>query len=241
MPEQRHGRPEASQAWPAYYERRAQTARSPALARYYATPPPAPETAIGEVPMVAMDMETTGLDPDQHAIVSVALLPFTVARIRMAERRHWVVKPPCSLEATSVTFHHITHADIEHAPDIGEVLDDMLALMAGRVVVVHYHRIERRFLNAAVVARLGEDLLFPVIDTMELEARRHRLAWRARLRQRLGRPALSLRLAASRERYRLPPYQAHHALVDAMASAELLQAQVRHHLGASTPLRALWW
>lgn len=240
MPEQRHGRPEASQAWPAYYERRAETARAPALARYYGTPLPAPEAAIGEVPMVAMDMETTGLDPDQHAIVSIGLVPFTLGRIRMAERRHWVVKPPRSLEATSVTFHHITHADIENAPDIGEVLDDVLALMAGRVVVVHYHRIERRFLNAAVVARLGEDLLFPVIDTMELEARRHRLSWRARLHQHLGRTPLSLRLAASRERYHLPPYQAHHALVDAMATAELLQAQAGHHIGADTPLHKLW-
>jgi len=240
MPEQRHGRPEASHAWPTYYERRAENARAPALARFYGTPLPPPATPIGEVPLIAMDMETTGLDPDQHAIVSIGLLPFTASRIRIAERRHWVVKPPRILEASSVPFHRITHSDIASAPDLGEVLDGMLELMAGRVVVAHYHRIERRFLNAAVVARLGEDLLFPVIDTMELEARRHRLSWRARLRQRLGRTPLSLRLAASRERYHLPPYQAHHALVDAMATAELLQAQLHNHVGRDTPLHRLW-
>lgn len=235
-----HGRPETTQAWPDYYQRRAESTRSEVLRAFYATPLPDPQTPIREVPMVAMDMETTGLDPDQHAIVSLGLVPFTLDRIRLAERRHWVVHPPRALEAQSVTFHHITHSDIENAPDLGEVLADVLAVMAGRVPVVHYHRIERRFLNAAVVARLGEDLFFPLIDTMVLEARQHRLSWKARLRQRLGRDPLSIRLADSRERYGLPPYQAHHALVDAMATAELLQAQIRHRLSPETPLGELW-
>ncbi|WP_229332776.1 3'-5' exonuclease [Sediminicurvatus halobius] len=210
------------------------------LRAYYATPLPAPETPIAEAPMVAMDMETTGLDPDQHAIVSIGLVPFTLDRIRLAERRHWVVHPPRALEDLSVTFHHITHSDIENAPDLGEILPELLATMAGRVPVVHYHRIERRFLNAAVVARLGEDLFFPLIDTMVLEAKRHRLSWRARLRQRLGHDPLSIRLGDSRERYHLPAYQAHSALVDAIATAELLQAQIRHRLGPETPLGELW-
>jgi len=47
-------------------------------------------------------------------------------------------------------------------------------------------------------------------------------------------------LAPSRERYRLPRYRAHHALTDALASAELLQAQVAHRFSPQTQLNALW-
>ena len=51
---------------------------------------------------------------------------------------------------------------------------------------------------------------------------------------------MSLRLHPSRERYHLPPYQAHHALIDALATAELLQAQIARHYAPDTPVGVLW-
>ncbi|HKJ94101.1 MAG TPA: exonuclease domain-containing protein, partial [Gammaproteobacteria bacterium] len=172
--------------WTGYFARRAAASRSPLLRRYFQAGCLAGETAIGEVPLVAMDMETTGLDESRHAIVSIGIVPFTLRRIHMAARRHWIVKPPRPLSERSVTFHHITHSDIAAAPDLREVLPELLEGMAGRVVVVHFRNIERPFLDAAVRARLGEALLFPVIDTMALEARRHRLSLWSRVARRLG-------------------------------------------------------
>ena len=52
--------------------------------------------------------------------------------------------------------------------------------------------------------------------------------------------ACSIRLNASRERYGLPVYQGHHALVDALATAELLQAQISHHYTPETQLKDIW-
>src|SRR5690606_14523285 len=108
--------------------------------------------------------------------------------------------------------------------------------LAGRVVVVHCREIERAFLEVALTARLGEGIEFPVIDTMDLEARLHRApppGFLARLFGRKAAPA-SIRLADSRERYGLPRYRAHHALTDALATAELLQAQLAHRFSALT-------
>jgi DNA polymerase-3 subunit epsilon len=51
---------------------------------------------------------------------------------------------------------------------------------------------------------------------------------------------VSIRLADSRARSRLPRYRAHHALTDALATAELLQAQLAHRFAPETPLRQLW-
>ena len=62
--------------------------------------------------------------------------------------------------------------------------------------------------------------------------------WLARL---FGRKVESIRLADSRLRYGLPHYSAHHALTDAVATAELLQAQVLTHYQPETPLRDLWY
>ena len=137
----------------------------------------------------------------------------TLERIASSASRYWVVRPRIELNAESVVIHAITHAQIEAAPDFGAVIDDVLAALAGRVVVVHCRDIERSFLDRALAARIGEGIEFPVIDTMELEARIHRAAPPGFFARLFGkRPAPeSIRLADSRTRYRLPRYRAHHA------------------------------
>lgn len=226
--------------WKAYLDQRGQQAKDPAIQGFFQTPLPDGDTPIAQVPMVALDMETTGMDERRHAIVSIGLVPFDTNRILLAERRYWVIKPSRPLAEESIAFHHITHSEIAHAPDLDEVLDDLLMALSGRLVVVHFRHIERPFLDAAVKNRRKESVLFPMIDTMSLEARLHRQSLWARFRRWLGRPPVSIRLNASRQRYGLPAYQGHHALVDALATAELLQAQIAHHYQPDTPLRALW-
>ena len=166
--------------WQLYYQQQAATASHPLLQQFYGAGMVAAETPISQVPLVAIDFETTGL--------SAELLP----------------------------------------------------RLAGKVAVVHYRQIERDFLSASVKVRLGENILFPVIDTLELEARLHRvkpLSWWDKLRKR---QQVSIRLDASRSRYNLPPYRPHHAVTDAIASAELLQAQICHRFSPDTPVSELW-
>lgn len=190
--------------------------------------------------MVSVDFETTGLDPQQHSIVSIGLVPFTINRVELAGARHWIVRPPLPLHQTSITIHGITHTDIDKAPDLNEVLGDVLSAMAGRVPVVHYRAIERPFLNTALQWRLQEGIQFPVIDTMAIEAHLHpnrQVTWWQKVR---GKQPVSIRLPDSRTRYGLPHYPPHNALVDAIATAELLQAQIQHHFSETTPIRDLW-
>lgn len=239
MPSRRLART-ASPGWPEYLADRAARVRDPLLADYFAAGCASPETPIGEVPLAALDIETTGLDPRRHAVVSVGVVPFGLARIPLRGARYWVLRPSRALTGTSVTLHHITHAEVQDAPDLAEILPELLATLKGRVAVVHYRHIERPFLDSGIQARLGEGLRFPMIDTMSLEARLHRQSPWARFRRWLGRPPVSIRLQASRERYGLPPYQGHHALVDALATAELLQAQVASRFSRDTPVGRLW-
>ncbi len=234
-------RPEAVD-WAARFHTLAQSARDPRLCAYYAAGVPSGDTPLEQVPLLALDVETTGLDPATDGIVSVGLVPMSLERIRASQGRHWLLKPRVPLSDDAVTIHGITHQQLRQAPDLNEVLDELLSWMAGRVMVVHCRDIERQFLDRALRRRLGEGIEFPVIDTMELEARLHRRAPPAWWRRwwKPAPPALSIRLAASRSRYGLPRYRLHHALSDALASAELLQAQVAHRFGPQTPLRRLW-
>lgn len=232
------GQPQAN--WPDYLASRARQVSQPQLARFFAEGTLDPDTPIGQAPLVAMDFETTGLDGGRHDIVSVGIMPFTLSRIRPADGRYWVLSPRRQLSDESVAFHHITHAEVADAPDFATIIDDLLELLAGRLVVVHYRQLERTFLDAAIRERLGDGLVMPMIDTMSLEARIHRQSWWARLRRWAGRPMASIRLHESRQRYHLPAYTGHHALVDSLATAELLQAQILHHYDWNTPVSVLW-
>lgn len=225
--------------WAARFQTLALEAKSPLLRSFYRAGALSLDTPLEQVQMLALDVETTGLNSRADSIVSIGLLPFTLKRIRCGDASYWVVKPPSGLSSESVTFHHITHSDVRHAPQLPEVLEPLLKAMAGKVMVVHYRTIERGFLDQALRRILGEGLEFPVIDTMQLEARmhRHKRGWLDRL---LRRRSVSIRLADSRQRYNLPQYRAHHALVDALATAELLQAQVATHYTPDIAVGQLW-
>ncbi|HRP26176.1 MAG TPA: 3'-5' exonuclease [Thauera sp.] len=233
--------------WPARFAALAAAARDPRLRAFYAAGAVAGDTPLKDVPMVALDVETTGLDPVRDEIVSIGVVPMDLACVRSSASRYWVVRPRAELHPESVTIHAITHAQIAAAPDLGAIVDELLPALAGRVVVVHCREIERNFLAAALKVRIGEGIEFPVIDTMELEAWLHRAPPSGSFFENIWallfgrkRERVSIRLADSRERYKLPRYRAHHALTDALATAELLQAQVAHRFAPDTPLRTLW-
>ncbi|KKD58602.1 DNA polymerase III subunit epsilon [Grimontia sp. AD028] len=226
--------------WSTLNERLKQKAKVPLLKRFYEAGVVNGDTPVSEVEFVALDLETTGLDPSKNDIVSIGLVPFTLNRIHCREAKHWIVKPRKPLEDDSVVFHGITHSDVSDAPDLRRILEEVLASLEGKIVVVHYRRIERDFIEAAVKSRLGETLLFPVVDTLEIESWYYRKPFQKFWSCLMKKPLTSIRLADSRRRYNLPFYQGHNALTDAIATAELLQAQIAHRFGRDHPIKALW-
>lgn len=209
------------------------------LRNYYAEGIAAQDSLLAHTPFVALDLETTGLDAQQDDIVSVGLVPFTTQRIMLREAQEWLVKPQQTLADESVIIHGITHNELQSAPDFEQILYPLLRALAGRVVVVHHRAIERSFIHQALLSRLNESLEFPLIDTLELEQQALRLR-QGLLGRLLKRPTESVRLADCRRRYSLPYYQAHHALTDAIATAELFQAQVAYHYREDTRVGDVW-
>jgi len=226
--------------WANRFELLAKSSKYPALKAFYQAGVAAASTPISDVPMVALDFETTGLDSNRDSIVSIGLVDMTLTRIRCADARHWIVKPETKLHHRSVVVHGITHSAVADAPDFSTVVDELLFRLQGKIVIVHHSPIERGFLNVALKRLIHEGIEFPVIDTMALEARFSRKINHSLSRSLKGRQKTSIRLTDSRTRYHLPYYRQHNALTDALACAELLQAQCATHLMPDTPLNTIW-
>ncbi|CAH9060706.1 3'-5' exonuclease DinG [Pseudoalteromonas holothuriae] len=226
-------------SWQSRFRRLAQTSKDTRLKAFYQQGVVDPFGTLAQSNFVALDFETTGLNPNKDDIVSVGIVPFNLSRICCAQAKHWLVKPSCILAEESVTLHRITHSQIEQAPDLTIVLEEILAAITGKVIVVHYQFMEKSFFHAALMARLREGIEFPVIDTMEVEktAINKQRSWLDKL---TNKAIPSLRLADCRKRYGLPYYQPHHALSDALATAELLQAQSQYCLDPATMIKDLW-
>lgn len=196
------------------------SAPSGALGGYAATPLPARTLDVAAVPLLAIDMETTGLDPARDHILSIGWVPVDGRVITLAGAGRVLVRPPAGVGA-SATIHGLTDDAVQAGISVEEALDVVLPALTGRVLLAHYARIETSFLDAAARRRYGTGLPFQVVDTMEL-ARRILTRGGAFGEPKSG----ALRLWTARGRYGLPTYAAHDALIDALACAELYLAQV---------------
>jgi DNA polymerase-3 subunit epsilon len=169
-----------------------------------------------EVEFLALDLETTGLDPQADRIVSFGFVPIVGGRVRMAEARHHYVQIDGSVDQ-SATIHGIVDAHLDAGLALADALADALQALTGRVLLAHNAGFDRGFLSAACKRFWGAPLPVYAVDTLAL-------AWRRRQRLERGIHEGELRLQALRDRYGLPRYGAHHALTDAIATAELFLA-----------------
>ena len=145
------------------------TASTPFFEKFYDSCITDPRKPLGALRYVALDFETTGLDPTRDSIVSIGLVPFDLQRIYCREARYWLVKPDRPLAERSVLVHGITHAQLEAAADLETLLERILQTLSGSMVIVHFHHIERQFLLAGARRCYNEALQFPLIDTMLIE------------------------------------------------------------------------
>lgn len=192
-----------------------------ALADYYRNPA-RPEEAAAAGRFLVLDMETTGLQPRRHQILSLGWVLVDDGVIQLETARHLLIRPTAPLEATNATIHGITDAMAATGCSLEEGLSALLPDLNGRILVGHHVGFEQAFLNRACVQTWGAPLLVPKVDTLALGIRAYRRSNRTP-------PSGGLTLAALREGLDLPRYRAHHALSDALATAELLLAyQVRN-------------
>ena len=170
----------------------------------------------------SLDLETSSLSPRDGVIVSVGMVPVRGGAIHWGDRYYSLVRwrEASSGSTKSLAIHQILPGESEHAPRLHEVIDEVRQRLEGSVLLVHHAALDLGFLRTACRdsgVRWRRPL---VVDTVRLIGR---------LRDRMVRlepyPIPVPRgLEGARRHLGLPRYLHHHALADALATAELFLA-----------------
>jgi DNA polymerase-3 subunit epsilon len=188
---------------------------------------PKENTLIKDLEFLAFDIETTGLDPNSDQILSIGFVTMKNLRINMQGAEHYFVNSGTKVKAETAVINQIVPEMLEQGISLDAAMDKLFQAMQNKVLLVHGRCVEQQFIEAYLEQRY-QDSSFPLlwIDTLSIEK-----SLLANVnRQKTG----DYRLASVRKRYGLPDYPGHNALVDAVATAELLLAQSKR-VYAQTP------
>jgi DNA polymerase III epsilon subunit family exonuclease len=117
---------------------------------------------------VAIDLETTGLDPARDAIVELAAIPFLEGRPTPGYVTH--VNPERPIPPESSRIHGIGAETLARAPRIGDALTRFEAVCADHVLVGHGIAFDLAVLRRERRARGRAALANPALDTLRLAA-----------------------------------------------------------------------
>ncbi|MEC8426935.1 MAG: 3'-5' exonuclease [Pseudomonadota bacterium] len=171
-----------------------------------------------EQDFLVVDTETSALSVDEGELLSIGWVVVSGGKVRLESAEHLLLATQESV-GQSASIHLLRDCELEDGMGHGEMMKHFLEVAAGKVLVFHHAHLDIGFLDLLCKTLYGSRLLLPVADTMELEKRKL-------LRQDKSLQNGALRLSSCRERYGLPDYPAHNALMDALATAELFIGHV---------------
>jgi len=169
---------------------------------------------------IVIDTETTGLDPRHDTLLSIGWVVIKRGHIQLNSAQHIFIKVKEGV-GHSATIHQIRDCELRQGMDLHIAMSLLLNALHNRIAVFHHAPMDLHFLNTLSKRLYNAPLLIPCVDTLAVEKQRHRHNEQS---QSNG----FFKLATCRGRYNLPPHSGHNALTDAIATAELLLAQIAH-------------
>jgi DNA polymerase-3 subunit alpha (Gram-positive type) len=127
----------------------------------------APSPCLATTTFVALDTETTGLNPQRDRVIEIGLVKFKAGKI--IERKAWLLDPdrPIPLDAENV--HGISDAMVKGQPHFEDVYPELLAFIKDATLLAHNAAFDTRFLNREI-ARIEDapPIANPVYCTLRL-------------------------------------------------------------------------
>ena len=195
-------------------QRRRRWQRVEALQALYRSRPVSSKRLLSDQKFVVIDCEMTGLDGEKDQLVEIGWVCIEGGAIRYGTRVNHRVYSQQQM-GDSAKIHGILNAEIAGSKTASAPLLHLVRELEGAIAVFHHAVLDVKFLQRAAKQFLGEQLLFPVVDTMQIE----------QMRQRRSNQHYPLQLTALMQRYGLPISGAHNACSDAMMTAQLFLAQ----------------
>jgi DNA polymerase III subunit epsilon len=164
---------------------------------------------------IALDVETTGLDPKHDEVIEYAGYPIEGGRIVSGGAVRGLVRPRFASAAPTQDIHGLRDRDLAAAPEAPHALAPLKALMSGRVPVVHAQWVERTFLRKA-----GCPLPRRLVDTA--------LLWRLLSIERGHGDPGTCSLTVISHALGLPAHRPHTAEGDTLTAAQVFLAMATH-------------
>jgi DNA polymerase III subunit epsilon len=170
--------------------------------------------------LLALDLETTGFDPDTAEVIAIGTVPIVDGAVRIGELTSTLVRPATRSAEEGIAAHHLRPSEVASAPSLDEVIPGLIDDLArADALLVHHAPLDVRVLRRSCAATGCRWPGPAIIDTVELIGR-----CRTRERATGSGQRLPRNLAGARAGLGLPPHQAHDAAADAIATAELYLA-----------------
>jgi DNA polymerase-3 subunit epsilon len=168
---------------------------------------------------IALDVETTGLDPRHDEVISFAAVPIDRARILARRAVTGLVRPERSPPPRSVEIHGLRAADLADAPPAAEALRPLAVALRSHIPVAHFAWVERKFLGPRLRSA-GAHLPRRIVDTA--------LLWRLLSIDRGEGDPGTRSLSAVASALGLPVHRQHEADGDALTTAQAFLALATH-------------
>ena len=160
----------------ALTQRRYRRSRWP-VARAMENPPPLTaydrRTPLVDLPILSLDTEATGMDPEHDRIVSIAAVNLSGGRLHLGPMLDSFVNPRRAIPPSVTRIHGITDRHVRDAPHFIDLADMLEKRTRGYVLLGHNIYFDAALLRHEM-RRAGRDWQMPpLLDTMLLFAALH--------------------------------------------------------------------
>jgi DNA polymerase-3 subunit epsilon len=191
------------------------------------------DTPIDRVRFVALDSETTGLNPRADRIITIGAVAVHASEILLDDAFEALLQIPQNTAA--VTVHGITRDESRRGLEEPDALQQFLGYLRDAVIVGHHIGHDIAALNAGYERHWGLTLTNRSLDTMDLTLHLERSGAFAG-----DDPIRDFTLDALCQRFGVVPHDRHTASGDAFITAQvflrLLRLAARHGRDALGPL-----
>jgi len=126
---------------------------------------------------IVLDTETTGLEPElNHRVIEIGCVEL-VNRRTTGRTFHRYLNPERDVDDGALAVHGISRTDLDGQPRFADIVEELLAFVAGAELVIHNAAFDVAFLDAELARVAGEPrqigALCQVIDTLALARELH--------------------------------------------------------------------
>jgi len=122
---------------------------------------------------IALDTETTGLDPRQgHRIIEVAAIELEGRKVTQ-RRFHRYLNPEREIDAGAVEVHGLTYERLQNEPKFADIVHGFLEFIEGAELIIHNAPFDIGFLNHELELLGMEPLQNQVLDTLKFARELH--------------------------------------------------------------------